>query len=90
MVSISFHSSNLFLKTCKDEGFLTSSGNKSHILARKFDIVSFSKNGVLMFLEAKWVGTAPQVVVFTFLKVKNIFYNIWGMVSFNFKISVKR
>ena len=47
--------SNYFLKTCKDEVFLSSSGNSGQILALNFDTVSFPNNVVLKFLEARWV-----------------------------------
>ena len=50
---IGFHSFNLFLKICNEEAFLSSSGNSGHILAPKFDTVSFPNNVVLMFLEAR-------------------------------------
>ena len=52
---VGFHSFNLFLKTCNDEEYLSSSGNSDHVLVPKFDTVSFPNNAVLMFLKARWV-----------------------------------
>ena len=52
---VGFHSFNLFLKTCNEEAFLSSSGNSGHILTPEFDTVSFPNNVVLLFLEARWV-----------------------------------
>ena len=43
------------VSTCKNEAFLSSSGNRRHILASTFDAVSFPNNIILVFLEARWV-----------------------------------
>ena len=51
---VGFYSFNLFLKTCKDEAFLSSSGNSGHILTPKFDTISLPNNVVVKFFEATW------------------------------------
>ena len=53
LVSSIYHYFNLFLETCNDEVILSFSDNSGHILAPKFDTVSFPNNFVLMFLEAR-------------------------------------